>query len=76
MKDIVGLAERYGHKHIETAVRTKDAPDAAILAEAARAGASLIVIGAAKRTGDALYLGQTVANVLAQWKGAIVLLAT
>jgi nucleotide-binding universal stress UspA family protein len=76
MKDIVTLAERYGHTDIEAAVRTRDAPDAAILVEAARVGADLIVIGAAKRTGDALYLGQTVANVLAQWKGAIVLLAT
>ena len=76
MKDVSALAERYGHKDIETAVRTMDAPDAAILAEAERGGADLIVIGAAKRTGDALYLGQTVANVLAQWKGAIVLLAT
>jgi hypothetical protein len=36
----------------------------------------LIVIGASKRAGEALYLGQTAANVLAQWKGAIVLLAT
>jgi len=76
MTDISALAERYGHKQIATTVRTRDAPDAAILAEAARTRADLIVIGAAKRTGDALYLGQTVANVLAQWKDAIVLLAT
>jgi nucleotide-binding universal stress UspA family protein len=76
MKDISALAERYGHKRVETAVRTREAPDAAILAEAERMRADLIVIGAAKRTGDALYLGQTVANVLAQWKGAILLLAT
>jgi Kef-type K+ transport system membrane component KefB/nucleotide-binding universal stress UspA family protein len=76
MNDISALAERYGHKEIATTVRTRDAPDAAILAEAEKTGADLIVIGAAKRTGDALYLGQTVANVLAQWKDAIVLLAT
>ena len=76
MKDISALAERYGHMNIETATRTKDAPDAAILAEAERMRADLIVIGAARRTGDALYLGQTVANVLAQWNGAIMLLAT
>jgi Kef-type K+ transport system membrane component KefB/nucleotide-binding universal stress UspA family protein len=76
MMDISALADRYGHKRINTATRTKDAPDAAILAEAERMRADLIVIGAAKRTGDALYLGQTVANVLARWKGAIVLLAT
>jgi Kef-type K+ transport system membrane component KefB/nucleotide-binding universal stress UspA family protein len=76
MNDISALAERYGHKGIATTVRTRDAPDAAILAEAERTRADLIVIGAAKRTGDALYLGQTVANVLAQWKDAIVLLAS
>jgi len=76
MKDVSGLAGRYGHREIATTVRTNDAPDVAILAEAERTNADLIVIGAAKRTGDALYLGQTVANVLAQWKGAIVLLAT
>jgi Kef-type K+ transport system membrane component KefB/nucleotide-binding universal stress UspA family protein len=76
MKDISALAERYGHKGVEMAVRTSDPPDAAIIAEAERIRADLIVIGASKRTGDALYLGQTVANVLAQWKGAIVLLAT
>ena len=76
MNDISALAERYGHKEIATTVRTRDAPDAAILAEAARTRADLIVIGASKRTGDTLYLGQTVANVLAQWKDAIVLLAS
>jgi len=76
MNDISALAERYGHKEIATTVRTREAPDAAILAEAARIHADLIVIGAAKRTGDALYLGQTVANVLAQWKDTIVLLAS
>lgn len=76
MNDVAALADRYGHKEIATTVRTNDAPDAAILAEAERVNADLIVIGAAKRTGDALYLGQTVANVLARWQGAIVLLAT
>jgi Kef-type K+ transport system membrane component KefB/nucleotide-binding universal stress UspA family protein len=76
MEDIRTTARRYGHDDIRTAVRTKEAPDAAILAEAKRIGADIIVIGAARRTGDALYLGQTVANVLAQWRGAIVLVAT
>ena len=76
MKEISALTERYGHKGVEPAVRTGDPPDAATIAEAERIRADLIVIGASKRAGDALYLGQTVANVLAQWKGAIVLLAT
>jgi len=76
MKDISALARRYGHAAITTAVRTDAAPDAAILAEAGRTHADIIIIGAAKRTGDTLYLGQTVTNLLARWDGAIVLLAT
>jgi nucleotide-binding universal stress UspA family protein len=54
-------------------VRTKIDPDAAIVAEAERIGADLIVIGASRRIGDTFYLGQTIASVLSQWKGAIVL---
>jgi nucleotide-binding universal stress UspA family protein len=76
LKDVVALAKRYGHENIRTAVRTEESPDTAILNEAKRIGADMIVIGAARRTGESLYLGQTVANVLAQWHGAIVLLAT
>jgi nucleotide-binding universal stress UspA family protein len=76
LEDISALGRRYGFNDIRTAVHTKDAPDEAILAEAERIGADLIVIGAARRTGDALYLGQTVANVLARWTGAIVLVAS
>jgi Kef-type K+ transport system membrane component KefB/nucleotide-binding universal stress UspA family protein len=76
MDDISALARRYGHERIKAAVRTKDAPDTAILTEAQRIGADLIVIGAARRTGDRLYLGQTVANVLAKWAGAAVIVAT
>jgi len=48
----------------------------AIVAEARRGKTDLIVIGAGRRTGDTLYLGQTVASVLAQWDGAIVWVAT
>jgi nucleotide-binding universal stress UspA family protein len=76
LEDIAALAKRYGHEKIDTSVQTKDSPDTAILNEARRVGADLIVIGAERRTGDSLYLGQTIANVLAQWDGAIVLLAT
>jgi nucleotide-binding universal stress UspA family protein len=76
MEDITALARRYGHREIRTAVRMQDAPDAAIIAEARRIGADLIVIGAGRRTGETLNLGQTVASVLAQWDGAIVLVAT
>ncbi len=76
LKEVVALARRYGHETIRTAVQAKEPPDVAILKEAERIGADLIVIGAARRIGDSLYLGQTVANVLAKWNGAIVLLAT
>jgi len=76
MEDLSTLARRYGYSSIRTAVHTKEAPDKAIIAEARRMGADLIVIGAGRRTGDILYLGQTVANVLAQWDGTIVLVAT
>jgi nucleotide-binding universal stress UspA family protein len=76
LEDVRALAKRYGHETIRTAVQTNEPPDVAILNEARRIGANLIVIGAERRTGDSLYLGQTVANVLAQWEGAIVLVAT
>jgi nucleotide-binding universal stress UspA family protein len=76
MADIAALAERYGHARIRTAMRANDAPDTAILAEARQNRTDLIVIGAGRRTGDALYLGQTVTSVLAQWSGAIVLVVT
>jgi nucleotide-binding universal stress UspA family protein len=73
--DVVALAKRYGHENIRTAVETNQPPDVAILSEARRSGADLIVIGAERRTGNSLFFGQTVANVLAQWDGAIILLA-
>jgi Kef-type K+ transport system membrane component KefB/nucleotide-binding universal stress UspA family protein len=76
LEDITALAHRYGYDEIQTAVRTKIAPDAAIIAEAARAEVDLIVIGAGRRVGDNFYLGQTVASIVAQWRGAIVLVVT
>jgi hypothetical protein len=39
-------------------------------------GANLIVIGASRRVGDHLFLGQTVASTLKDWKGAIVLVVS
>ena len=76
MEDITALAARYGHRDIRTSVRMTDAPDEAIIAEARKIGADLIVIGAGRRTGKTLNLGQTVTSVLAQWDGAIVLVTT
>ncbi len=76
LEDLSALARRYGHPEMRTAVHTRESPETAILDEATRIGADLIVVGAARRTGESLYLGQTVANVLARWDGAILLLAS
>jgi nucleotide-binding universal stress UspA family protein len=76
LDDAVKLARRYGHDRIRTAVHTDVAPDAAILEEAGKIGADLIVIGASRRVGDHLFLGQTVASTLKNWKGAVVLVVS
>lgn len=76
LKDLSALARRYGHSGLRRAVHTRESPETAILDEARRIAADLIVVGAARRTGETFYLGQTVANVLAQWDGAILLLAS
>jgi Kef-type K+ transport system membrane component KefB/nucleotide-binding universal stress UspA family protein len=73
LDDTAALGRRYGYDEIQIAVRTKIDPAAAIIAEAERIRADLIVIGASRRIGDTFYLGQTIASVLSQWKGAIVL---
>ena len=70
------LARRYGHDRIQTAIHTDVSPDEAILEEAGKVGADLIVIGANRRVGDHLFLGQTVACTLKSWKGAIVLVVS
>jgi len=75
LEDIAALARRYGHERIETVVHTDLAADVAILDEAERSRADLIVIGASRRVGDTLFLGETVTSVLRQWRGGIVLVA-
>ena len=74
LEDVARLARRYGYGAIKTAVHLEIAPDAAILQEAERSGADLIVIGASRRVGRSLYLGQTVTSVLQHWRGGVVLL--
>jgi Kef-type K+ transport system membrane component KefB/nucleotide-binding universal stress UspA family protein len=71
--DVTTLAIRYGFTDLQTAVHTKAPPDRAILAEAKRVGADLIVLGASRRVGDTLFLGQTVEAVLQAWHGALLL---
>jgi K+:H+ antiporter len=76
LDDIADLARRYGHDEIETLLHTDIPPDVAILEEAKRSQADLIVIGASRRVGDTLFLGETVVSVLRQWQGGIVVVAT
>jgi nucleotide-binding universal stress UspA family protein len=73
LRDTTELGARYGFRAIDTASHADIAPDDAILEEAGRIGADLIVIGASRRVGDDLFLGETVANVLQEWSGAIIL---
>jgi Kef-type K+ transport system membrane component KefB/nucleotide-binding universal stress UspA family protein len=76
LDDAKQLAARYGFDKLRTAVHTAPAPDAAILAEARRISAELIVIGASRRAGNTLFLGETVGNLLKSWKGALVVLVS
>jgi nucleotide-binding universal stress UspA family protein len=76
LKDAVQLANRYGYERIRTSVHTDMVPEEAILQEAEAVGANLIVIGASRRVGDHLFLGQTVASTLKNWTGAIVLVVS
>ena len=71
--DVVALARRYGYRQIETASRMEAAPEKAIIEQAERSKADLIVMGASRRVGESLYLGETVDGVLRHWKGALVL---
>jgi Kef-type K+ transport system membrane component KefB/nucleotide-binding universal stress UspA family protein len=68
------LADRYGFV-IDTVVRFDAVPQEAILEEATRRNADLLVIGASKRVGDVFYLGKTASALLAHWRGNLVLLA-
>jgi nucleotide-binding universal stress UspA family protein len=76
MKDATELAKRYGYERINASRHTDVAPEDAIMDEARKRKASVIVIGTSKRVGEGLYLGQTVANVLQKWKGATVLMVS
>jgi Kef-type K+ transport system membrane component KefB/nucleotide-binding universal stress UspA family protein len=76
LDDVVRLAARYGHDEIGCAVHTDVAPAEAILEEAKRSKINLIVIGATRRSGERLYLGQTIATILDSWDGALVLVVS
>jgi nucleotide-binding universal stress UspA family protein len=76
LDDTIELAKRYGYDSIGTAVHTDTAPDVAVLEEAKSVHADLLVIGASRRVGEELYLGQTVNCILQKWKGAVILVVT
>ena len=63
LKDIVGLAERYG-RTIRTALRLDAAPEDAILRQARLGRYNLIVMGVGRPGGDALFFGKVAAAVL------------
>lgn len=75
LDDIAALGRPYGYQDVKTAVHGRTAPDAAILDEARRVSADIIVMGANRRVGEHLYLGQTVSRVLKRWKGSLVVVA-
>ena len=63
LKDVADLAERYDVP-VETAMRATGVPAEAILREAAK-GAALLVMGVTQRSGDELFFGDTASAVLA-----------
>jgi Kef-type K+ transport system membrane component KefB/nucleotide-binding universal stress UspA family protein len=76
LDDVTALARHYGYARIRAAIQIDTAPDEAILEEARKHDIDLIVIGASRRVGEHLYLGQTVTRVLRQWDGALLLVVT
>jgi Kef-type K+ transport system membrane component KefB/nucleotide-binding universal stress UspA family protein len=74
LDDMTALARRYGVR-IGTAVHRRVTPEAAVLSEAGRMQADLLVIGARRRVGEELFLGKTVAALLKEWHGSVLLLA-
>jgi Kef-type K+ transport system membrane component KefB/nucleotide-binding universal stress UspA family protein len=73
LEDMTALGKQYGHTEIRSAVHKGSAPDSAIMDEVRRSKVDVIVMGANRRVGDHLYLGQTVSCVMRRWKGPIVL---
>ncbi|MDE2183951.1 MAG: cation:proton antiporter [Alphaproteobacteria bacterium] len=76
LEDTALLGRRYGFKDVDAAVHTDVEPDAAIIDEAQRSGSQVIVMGATRRVGEHLFLGQTVSSLMKTWKGILVLVVT
>jgi Kef-type K+ transport system membrane component KefB len=73
LKDIVDLADRYGVT-IQTVMQPRGSAGSAIVKEASK-GASMVVMGVARRPGLELFFGETAGAVLAACPGPIVLIA-
>ncbi|UDL91404.1 cation:proton antiporter [Mesorhizobium sp. PAMC28654] len=74
LKDIADLADRYGVP-VDTAIRTRTNPDKAIVREASK-NAAMIVMGVTQRPGEELFFGDTATAVVASCNCPIVLLAS
>ena len=75
LRDIVALAAA-AEQRITTAIRTARAPDDAILAEAGRDSAALIVLGVARPAGEPLFFGEIAAAVLEKATVSVLLVAS
>jgi Kef-type K+ transport system membrane component KefB/nucleotide-binding universal stress UspA family protein len=62
ISEVAEMGERYGVR-VKRAVRADVAPDQAILTHAKRTGYDLLIMGASRRPGDKLFLGDTAAAV-------------
>ena len=75
LKEIVGLAERFG-RTIRTALRLDVAPEDAILRQARLGSYNLIVMGVGRPGGDTLFFGKVAAAVLENSERSILFLST
>jgi nucleotide-binding universal stress UspA family protein len=74
LKDMAQLGERYDVA-ASTRISSRSAASGAILKEAAR-NTMMIVMGVSARPGEELFFGNTVTEVLKDWKGAALLIAS
>ena len=74
LKDMTQLGERYDVA-ASTRISSRSAASGAILKEASR-NTMMIVMGVSARPGEELFFGNTVTEVLKEWKGAALLIAS
>jgi K+:H+ antiporter len=75
LKEIVEIAERYDQE-IRTAIRSSISAEEAILNEEREGHHNLIVMGVNRRSGEKLYFGDAVANILDRSSCSILLLSS